>query len=92
MQTFYKRGNNVSTLTVASTDLAMNARRAKQQKEEMNPFATILKEKIDFYLQNVYLVFRYSNQSAPILSLVYLKRTILSLSSSNGYLVEQNLM
>ena len=53
MQTFYKRGKNVSTLTVASTDLAMNARRAKQQKEEMNPFATILKEKIIFVFKRV---------------------------------------
>ena len=47
-QTIYKRGNDDSTLTVASTDLAMNARRAKEQKEEMIPFATILKEKIIF--------------------------------------------
>ena len=53
IKTFYKRGNNDSTLTVASTDLAMNARRAKQQKEEMIPFVTILKEKINFCLQKV---------------------------------------
>ena len=52
IKTFYKRGNNDSTLTVASTDLAMNAKRAKQQKE-MIPFATILKEKINFCLQKV---------------------------------------
>ena len=54
MQTFY----NDSTLTVASTDLAMNARTAKQQKEEMIPFATILKEKINFCLQKIHLVFQ----------------------------------
>ena len=45
MQTFYKKENNDSTLTAASTDLAMNARRAKQQKVEIIPFATIVKEK-----------------------------------------------
>ena len=53
IQTIYKRGNNDSTLTLASTDLAMNARRAKQQKEEMIRFATILKEKMNFCLQKV---------------------------------------
>ena len=53
IKTIYKRGNNDSTLTVASTDLAMNARRAKQQKEEIIPFATILKENMNFCLQKV---------------------------------------
>ena len=53
IQTIYKRGESDCTLTFASTDLPMNARRAKQQKEEMIPFAIILKEKIHFCLQKV---------------------------------------